>query len=317
MDRGFIEILIWTFVIALPALAVLKAVRAWIRCHADGMQRTPYWILLNLAALLVAVVLCVSILQFIACLSLSPALIRATYALIAAIVLSSYINMHAAVLWPPPDTTPQIIRTVSVVSSLIAIVAFQQFIRWIYAIPETSHPPIQVQWPLEGAWRCELGGRWDALNYRPRQSPEQQWALDFKSRIDSDADLSPVLYSPVDGQVQFVVQSNTGDQYTPGQGNFMTLATPSGHLVYLAYLQPFSARVRVGQTIQAGDPLAVLGRQAFDPTPHFYIHAQYEGSPTPILFQNVSVSRSLLTSRRDSLFAVRGDIVSAAQVTSR
>lgn len=159
--------------------------------------------------------------------------------------------------------------------------------------------------PFYGEWRVSQG-------FEGAHTHRDAWrhALDFDI-VDGGRDHAgagteasdyycfgaPVL-APIAGQV--VQARDELADVKPGEadvvnnwGNHVLLRTAAGPYVLLAHLRQGSLRVRAGEWVAAGQPLAACGSSGRAPVPHLHLHVQQGealGSPTlPFHLANVLV----------------------------
>ena len=79
-------------------------------------------------------------------------------------------------------------------------------------------------------------------------------------------------------------------------GNYVLLQTDANTWIVLAHLQQGSVSVNVGETVQAGDQIGLVGRSGRAPEPMLHVHAQSSpeldspaGTGVPMFFTNVVV----------------------------
>ncbi len=159
--------------------------------------------------------------------------------------------------------------------------------------------------PIYGEWRISQG--FDGAH---THRPPWQHALDFhiteggRSHSGSGTDRNdyfcfgvPIL-APAAAQV--IRSRDDLPDVLPGEvdvannwGNFLLLRVAAGAHVLLAHLKQNSLRVRNGEWVAAGQPLAACGSSGRSPEPHLHLHLQVAeplGSPTrPFHLANVLV----------------------------
>ena len=153
------------------------------------------------------------------------------------------------------------------------------------------------------ALRLPFQGSWDV--YQSVDGPHThqgpwRYAIDFiqceegKSFLHDGSELTDYycfgqpIQSPVAGVV-VACQSDIADN-APGEvnvqqrfGNYVLISVGKACHVLLAHLKQGSLRVRVGQSVKVGEPLAACGNSGRSPQPHLHLHVQTGlelGSPT-------------------------------------
>ena len=158
---------------------------------------------------------------------------------------------------------------------------------------------VTYQLPFTGAWCVIWGGDTELQNYHA-PTPQQRHASDiviWKDGATFAGDPAvnasyhvwgqPIL-APAAGEV--VAAVNDQPDQTPGlslsqtnpeafadleiAGNHVVLQTAEGEFVFLAHLQEGSVRVQVGDVVQTGDVLGLVGNSGNTSEPHLHIHAQ-------------------------------------------
>jgi murein DD-endopeptidase MepM/ murein hydrolase activator NlpD len=181
--------------------------------------------------------------------------------------------------------------------------------------------------PLAGEWFVYNGGRSVLLN---GHSPDESNAVDFvrfgaNGRTHtggSGAPLtdyasfgSPVL-APADGRIVEVTDGYADNP--PGTNgdyaNNLVMDIGDGRYVSMAHLKQGSVRVRVGDVVRRGQPLAAVGNNGHSSEPH--LHLQVQDSPAgmddrsyPMVFRNVDITRGGAWPWGDSRELRTGDLV--------
>jgi hypothetical protein len=170
-------------------------------------------------------------------------------------------------------------------------------------------PPIRVRSPLEAGTYVNGNGcctRSDhdraLLTIDGRRYLSQRYAIDWvitgrDGRTyagDPTKNASYFVYGKVAIAAASGVVVNTNDGLpdnippnvpsgaTPltGLGNFIAINVGSGHFLVYCHLQPGSLRVRVGQRVRAGQPIALVGNSGNTTQPH--LHFMVTDSPQPL-----------------------------------
>lgn len=156
--------------------------------------------------------------------------------------------------------------------------------------------PVRLQFPLEdeagqaGGWYVGQGGRSLLVNAH-HAARAQTYALDILGlnalgmraagilprRLSDYAIYDRVVVSPCAGEV--LAARDSAEEFSPPTsdpdslaGNHVTVAC-QGATVLLAHLRPGSARVAVGDDVDAGDPVGRVGNSGNTTEPHLHIHA--------------------------------------------
>jgi murein DD-endopeptidase MepM/ murein hydrolase activator NlpD len=159
--------------------------------------------------------------------------------------------------------------------------------------------------PFEGAWLVAWGGTTEFQNYHA-VSPQQRHAYDLLIWQDGSTHsgdginledfyaYGQQVLAPVSGEVVAVVNdapdmpsvyaqiadpsvvTDAMTQAAQGNptGNHVVIETAGGFFVYIAHMQPGSVQVAVGDTVQVGDPVGLVGNSGNTSEPHIHIHAQ-------------------------------------------
>ncbi len=148
------------------------------------------------------------------------------------------------------------------------------------------HP--QIYLPFSGEWTVYQGfnGEWTHKEHN-------RYAYDFvitddegktykgmeKSPSDFYAFSKPVL-SPIAGTVVDYFDSHKDNSIgvvdkENNWGNFILLYSPYGYYVEISHLQQNSVRVKAGDYVKPGTPIANCGNSGYSPQPHIHIQVQY------------------------------------------
>jgi murein DD-endopeptidase MepM/ murein hydrolase activator NlpD len=200
--------------------------------------------------------------------------------------------------------------------------------------------------PFDGAWVILWGGDTEFQNYHA-VAPQQRHAYDIAiwengsthsgdgTKLEDFYAYGQTVLAPVAGEVV-----ETANEYpdiptsyaqaadpsavqeavdlsanVPVVGNHVVIKTADGQFVYLAHMQPGSVRVAVGDTVEIGDAIGLVGNSGNTSEPHIHIHAQTALNLTdpaaigvPIAFDDVVVNGEPAT----GIQPVIGDIVEPA-----
>lgn len=173
-----------------------------------------------------------------------------------------------------------------------AIVGFFFFPQWpLPPDPADASTPVPVSVPFQGTWWVYWGGETEFDNYHA-VSPSQRHADDiliwkdggtFHGDGTTNADYwawGQEVLSPVAGTV--VATLNDIPDNVPGQlnpeahpaGNHVVIETAERSYVFLAHMQRGSVKVNVGDRVQVGDVVGIIGNSGNTSEPHLHIHAQ-------------------------------------------
>lgn len=142
--------------------------------------------------------------------------------------------------------------------------------------------------PLDGPWYVLWGGRtWD--DNKHAAVSDMRYALDllisrgggsFAGRGNRNEDFfawQQPVFSPGAGRVvvaQDGVADNVPNHPVAGNlyGNFIVIDHGTGEFSLLAHLEKGSVRVKVGEVVSAGQPLAHVGNSGMSTEPHLHYH---------------------------------------------
>jgi hypothetical protein len=132
-------------------------------------------------------------------------------------------------------------------------------------------------------------------NYH-RSTAAYRWGYDFTKLVDNRPHLGdgtknedhhswskPVL-APVSATVVFVEKSIAdhppGEPTTDGNplGNHIVLQAAADEFVFLAHLQHGSVSIKVGDRVEAGQPIGAAGNSGHSVDPHIHMHGQNKAS---------------------------------------
>ena len=162
---------------------------------------------------------------------------------------------------------------------------------------------IELSFPLRHGLYCVAHGGSPKIINHHAISKSQRYALDivrlnplgfrcsgvYPSNLKAYAIFHAVVYSPCEGVITAVV--NDQPDLLPGDmdakqiaGNYVVIrCAGTDALVGLAHLARGSVRVRVGDTVTAGQPLAQVGNSGHTSEPHLHIHAKRGGNSDSML----------------------------------
>jgi len=148
--------------------------------------------------------------------------------------------------------------------------------------------------PLAGIWTVYQGGDTVGENYHAA-SIDQRFAYDicmvkdgslFSGDGSKNEDFygfgQPVL-APAAGKIVFADDEyadnapGKGSETDPAQGNSIIIDHGNGEFSLLAHLKAGSIKVKVGDTVKAGQELAQVGQSGNSPLPHLHYHLQNTG----------------------------------------
>lgn len=172
---------------------------------------------------------------------------------------------------------------------------------WGLAGTTPERPTVSLTAPLQGSsYYVAHGGATPPINYHGAFAESQTYALDLNQlnewgsratgiqprALSRYAVFADTVHSPLTGTVVEAVDS-LPDQNPPDRhprrptGNHIWLRRDSLYVV-LAHLKQRSVRVRAGQHVEAGQPLARVGNTGNTTEPHLHLHAvTYPGGRAP------------------------------------
>lgn len=198
---------------------------------------------------------------------------------------------------------------------------------------------VTIASPLTGAWFASQAGRNPATNHH-RLFPGQAFAVDLvqlvdgktyrgpKRRLASYAAFGEPVTAPASGRVVRAVSdlpdNDIGDSDTARPaGNEVVLELRPGVYVLLAHLQAGSVAVRVGQSIEQGDPIGRIGNSGNSSEPHLHLQAMTAPSPfakgtrsLPLLLTGVVHLRGGRTTSGSAVELRRNDRFSAPRASA-
>ena len=156
-----------------------------------------------------------------------------------------------------------------------------------------DNKPSKVEFclPLDTTITVAWGGGREEINYHVL-SPDQRWAYDLfimkdgKTFLGDSSKLSsyycygrPVL-SPAAGKVAEVLDSDpdmpagTLGGGTEPTGNHIIIEVAPKEYLFLCHLQPKSIKVKKGDLVERGQPVALVGNSGNTSEPHIHVHLQ-------------------------------------------
>lgn len=98
--------------------------------------------------------------------------------------------------------------------------------------------------------------------------------------IDYDAPEGTPIYAALDGQVINVKDDSTIgglDKKFEDQGNYIEILHANNEISEYEHLLPLSAKVKVGDQIKTGDPIAQVGNTGWSACPHLHFMVYPKG----------------------------------------
>ena len=241
-------------------------------------------------------------------------------------------------LFPAPNTALFTVRFEQGVLEMILTLDSQGKIiglRFETPIPVVVAPArneVRLSLPFTGAWLVAWGGDTRESNYH-HDTPNQRFAFDFvavdeKGRTHSGNGTSNEDYyafgkevlAPADGIVTDVingVRDNAPGSMNPysALGNAVFIQHSGQEVSVLAHLKLDSIRVKVGDKVQRGQVIGLVGNSGNSSEPHLHYHLQN----SPVVqdavgikchFQMVTVMKDGKKEKRMNHSPVRGEIIS-------
>ena len=210
-------------------------------------------------------------------------IVAGALAAVAAVATSQTLGFKAAGAWALPAIAWG-------ECAYLALAGRGQRRRWRDAMRD----PLVLAPPFAGRWIVAAGGPWARSNHHLAAS-DQRYAYDFL-RADGES-LGTSILAPIGG---LVVSARDGmDDREPRRrvydererpfGNYVAIATDRG-AVFLCHLARDSVRVRVGQTVRAGDEVGRCGNSGRTTIPHLHLHAQDRPEPAIAVAQGVPIA---------------------------
>ncbi|WP_456278755.1 M23 family metallopeptidase [Bacillus sp. AK128] len=176
----------------------------------------------------------------------------------------------------------------------------------------TDEKAVELDFPLKnGTYYVGQGGGSIQVNYHYAYLP-QQFALDivklnafgaraagvYPNALEEYTIFGDELYSPCMGQV-IEVRNDAPDLIPPNadperpEGNYVKLYCENEEVdVFIAHMQEGSVDVTVGDTLQKGQFIGLVGNSGNTSEPHLHIHAERNGEGVPIHFNGKFLVRN-------------------------
>lgn len=176
----------------------------------------------------------------------------------------------------------------------------------------TQDQAIELDFPLKkGPYYVGQGGNHVQINYHHAHLA-QQYALDivklnkmgvrtagiYPKELEKYAIYGEELTSPCNAEV-LEVRNDLPDLSPPAadpanaKGNYVKL-TCEDVLVYIAHMQEGSVVVEVGEDLQTGQKIGLVGNSGNTTEPHLHMHAEKDGVGVPIEFDGRFLVRNSL-----------------------
>lgn len=190
--------------------------------------------------------------------------------------------------------------------------------------------------PFNGEWYVRWGGITPELN-RHINARSQRRALDmvirdpqnksYKNEGKANEDYYAYgveIFAPADGIISMVIDGVPDNE--PGSpngfcavGNCIMIKHSDSEFSVLAHLMPGSLRVKVGDTVKAGQPIGKCGNSGDSNEPHLHFHLQnlpvmQDASGFEPYFQDVRVTRNQKTRVEKDYSPIRGDTIAPQPV---
>lgn len=188
------------------------------------------------------------------------------------------------------------------------------FTRYRPPIPTPARSEVAHRLPVRGDWRVNQGGATAELNYHVTDgSPDSKYAVDLGRMVDGKAyrnngaaaedyyAYEEPVYATADGEVVAAVDGVADhppgvDDPTSAAGNLVVLKHGDREYGCYYHLRSGSVRVKVGDTVAAGQLIGQVGNSGNTSGPHLHYHLCNDARPwdatgIPIYFQDVTVIR--------------------------
>lgn len=112
-----------------------------------------------------------------------------------------------------------------------------------------------------------------------RKTYDGHQGTDFTLRNFAQMDTGVAVLAAADGVVTFVQEGMFDRNKTPisgGLGNYVALRHPNDFYSYYGHLKKGSVLVQVGDTVQAGQPLGLVGSSGYSSDPHLHFEVWYD-----------------------------------------
>lgn len=197
----------------------------------------------------------------------------------------------------------------------------------IYLNYQTKTP---LELPFEGDWYIIAGGRSLALNHHFTPKRHQRYALDMAHIVNNSGNqgtgtqnedyycFGKRLNAPGAGKV--IAIENAIEDNVPGTknnkqslGNYVVIDHLNGEFSFLLHLKKHSIVVAIGDWVERGAQIGLVGNSGYSTGPHLHYHLQTSPSLTtgvglPIQFENYYT---------DDAFTARGEPITGQVVRKK
>ncbi len=214
-------------------------------------------------------------------------------------------------IWAPRYGIPGVIVLVLALAGLIVYERFNVSHRSREWLRRASQNPLVLHPPFDDRWYVAAGGP-DPRHNHHTVVTDQYFAYDFL-REDAPS-WDSLIVAPCAGMVVHVENRQEDAPVNEGRrerarpfGNYVSIQHGRGYVV-LAHLKKGSVVVRVGDTVEIGDPIGRCGNSGNTRGPHLHVHAQDQPSQSidtargiPIAFVDRLRSEPMLLEYGDKL----------------
>jgi hypothetical protein len=238
------------------------------------------------------------------------------------------------------------LQHVRLASNLLVLASSLFMATQLVMIYRPADNPVPIASPLAGEWLVGQGGHAELVNYHYVTSTQRD-ALDILQTRDGRTHQpgrtqltsyyiyrKPVL-APAAGTVTFVLDGrpdlpigSTDKRYQ--SGNNIVIDIGGGRYLLMGHLSPGSIKVKVGDQVILGQPIAEVGNSGNTSEPHLHIQAQSIGTGVgdiattdiaaiirtlhtyPLVFSNMLLTRRSTESRPANADPRRGDLLRPA-----
>ena len=194
----------------------------------------------------------------------------------------------------------------------VLLAVFGMYNVWALNGYTTDDSPVDLAFPLKGGtYHVVHGGSAVQINYHNEYLP-QQYALDivkltgwggraggiYPKELDSYAIYGEALYSPCTGKVvearhdmPDLIPPETDSKYP--EGNYVNIDC-EGVNVLIAHMKEGSSTLAVGDPVEKGQEIGLVGNSGNTSEPHLHIHAEKDGEGIPIEFNGRFLVRNSL-----------------------
>lgn len=246
--------LVWLFVRWMPAVVMVSFLTLWSLVLMGGVARVLGWLFITQVTpgLAFFVAMCVAIYALIRR--------RVSRPMVVTWVLGAFVMVPA--LWTAGVFPVK------------------------YPASIDDQPAARIRVPSKERMRVYWGGEEVEKNYHTLY-PDQRFAYDLviepagtgSKTLEDYGCYGTEILAPASGSIVVAVDGKP-DQ-VPGEvvdeelaGNHIAIQLPSKTFLLLAHLQTGSLRVKVGDTVEAGQPIARCGNSGRTSEPHLHIHHQ-------------------------------------------